>query len=148
MILPSSLSTVFVTWIPGLTLICPCPFTLVRSVARLFMDCISKARQIWKFLSPESRKTLVHVFVTSRLDYCNSLLFGVPKFQTDRFRNVINSSARLILRVPKFDHIPFALFHLYWLPVAYRVHFKLLLLVPKLFTIKAHNTLKNTYNLT
>ena len=39
--------------------------------------------KIRKFLSPESMKTLVHVFVTSHLDYCNSLLFGIPKYQTD-----------------------------------------------------------------
>ena len=54
---------------------------------------------------------------------------------------MLNAAARLIFRIPKFDHISPALFHLHWLPVAYRVHFKLLLLVYK--TITAHNTLKN-----
>ena len=39
-ILLSSLSRVFETWVPGLTLICLCLFTLVRSAARLFMACI------------------------------------------------------------------------------------------------------------
>ena len=39
-----------------------------------------KIRQIKKFLSPESTKTLIHAFATSHLDYCNSLLFGVPKY--------------------------------------------------------------------
>ena len=90
-----------------------------------------KIRQIRKFLNPESTKTLVHAFVTSHLDYCNSLLFGVPKYQIDRLRKVLNAAARFIFRIPKFDHISPALFHLHWLPVAYRVHFKLLLLVYK-----------------
>ena len=88
-------------------------------------------RQIRKFLSPESTKTLVHAFVTSHLDYCNSLPFGVPMYQTDRLHEVLNAAARLIFRIPKFDHISSALSHLHWLPVTYRVHFKLLLLVYK-----------------
>ena len=47
---------------------------------------------------------------------------------------MLNASGRLIFRIPKFDHISPTLFHLYWLPVAYRVHFKLLLLVYKSLT--------------
>ena len=59
-----------------------------------------KIRQIRKFVIPESTKTLVHAFVTSYLDYCNSLLFGVPKYQIDRLRKVLNAAARLIFRIP------------------------------------------------
>ena len=59
-------------------------------------------------------KTLVQVFVTSHLDYCNSLLFGIPKYQTDRLQKVVNDSARLIFRIPKFDHISSNLSHLHW----------------------------------
>ena len=91
-----------------------------------------KIRQIRKFLNPESTKTLVHSFVTSHLDYCNSLLFGVPKYQIDRLQKELNAAARLIFRIPKFDPHNFArLIPSSRLPVAYRVHFKLLLLVYK-----------------
>ena len=81
-----------------------------------------------KFLNPESTRSLGHAFVTSHLEYCNSLLFGVPKYQIHPLQKVLNASARLIFRIPKFDHISPTLFHLRWLPVAYRVHLKLLLL--------------------
>ena len=64
-----------------------------------------KIRQLRKFLNPESTKTLAHAFVTSHLDYCNSLLFGVPKYQIDRLQKVLKAAARLIFRIPKFDHI-------------------------------------------
>ena len=59
-------------------------------------------------------KTLVHVFVTSHLDYCNSLLFGIPKYQTDCLQKVVNDSAQLINRIPKFDHISSNVSHLHW----------------------------------
>ncbi|XP_068735345.1 uncharacterized protein [Montipora capricornis] len=64
-----------------------------------------KIRQIRKFPNPESTKTFVHAFVTSHLDYCNSLLFDVPKYQIDRLQKVLNAAARLIFNIPKFDHI-------------------------------------------
>ena len=57
----------------------------------------------------ESAKTLIHAFVSSHLDYCNALLFGVPKYQLDRLQKVQNAAAK----------------------VTFRVQFKLLLLVYK-----------------
>ena len=106
-------------------------FGKICSKAQAFYG-LYKIRQIRKFLNPESTKTLVHSFVTSHLDYCNSLLFGVPKYQIDRLQKELNAAARLIFRIPKFDPHNFArLIPSSRLPVAYRVHFKLLLLVYK-----------------
>ena len=76
-----------------------------------------KVRHIWKFLSPETTKTLVHAFVSSHLDHYNSL------------QKMLNAAARLIVGLSKFDHISSALYDLHWLPVIYRVQFKLLLLL-------------------
>ena len=56
-----------------------------------------KIRQIRKFLNPELTKTIVHALVTSHLDYCNALLFCIPKYQTDRLQKVLNAAARLTL---------------------------------------------------
>ena len=88
-------------------------------------------RQIRKFLTAQSTKTLIHAFVSSHLDYCNALLFGLPKYQIDRLQKVQNAAARVIFRIAKFDHITPALIDLHWLPVSFRVQFKLLLLVYK-----------------
>ena len=70
-----------------------------------------KIRQIrnW-FLNPESAKTIIHALVTSHVDHCNSLFFGIPKYQTDRIQKVLNAAARLIFGLPKFDHTLSALF--------------------------------------
>ena len=86
-------------------------------------------RQIRKFLTVHSPKTLIHAFVSSHLDYCNALLFGLPKYQLDRLQKVQNAAARVVFQMAKFDHITLALIDLHWLPVTYGVQFKLLLFV-------------------
>ena len=88
-------------------------------------------RQIRKFLSEDSTKTLIHAFVTSHLDYSNSLLYGIPKYQLDRLQRVLNTAARLTCYVPRFNHITPTLMELHWLPVKFRIHFKVALLVFK-----------------
>ena len=88
-------------------------------------------RQIRKFLSEDTTKILVHAFVTSHLDYCNSLFYGLPQSQYDRLQRVLNAAARVVCLIPKFDYITPILIGLHWLPVRYRVIFKILLLVYK-----------------
>ena len=88
-------------------------------------------RQIRKFLSEETAKILVHSFVASHIDYCNSLLYGLPQYQYNRLQRVLNAAARMVCLVPKFDHITPVLKRLHWLPVRYRVMFKILLLMYK-----------------
>ena len=88
-------------------------------------------RQIRKFLSVQSTKTLIHAFVSSHLYYYNALLFGLPRYQLDRLQKVQNAAARVIFQIAEFDHITPALIDLHWLPVTFRVQFKLLLFVYK-----------------
>ena len=45
-------------------------------------------RRIRKYLSRENTKTLVHAFISSRIDYCNSLLYGVPEYQINKLQRV------------------------------------------------------------
>ncbi len=78
-------------------------------------------KQIRKYLTDDATKILVHAFITSHLDYCNSLLYGIPKYQLNRLQKVLNAAARVVCLVPKFDHITPTLMRLHWLPVKYRV---------------------------
>ena len=48
---------------------------------------------------------LIHSLLTVRFDYCNSLLYGLPEYSLDRLQNIMNTAARILRRVPKFDHI-------------------------------------------
>jgi len=75
-------------------------------------------------LQTEAAKTVVNSFVVSRVDYCNSLLAGVLQYQLDRLQAVMNTAARVVLGVGKFDRIRHLLSdRLHWLPVHKRVQF-------------------------
>ena len=58
-----------------------------------------------KFLRPVETKSLVHAFVTSRVDYWNSLLYGLPTSQLNKVQRVLHAAARLVCCAPRFSHI-------------------------------------------
>jgi hypothetical protein len=76
-------------------------------------------------------KTLIHALVTSKLDHHNSLLYGLPKCQTDKLQRIQNAAARIIVKSQKRDHITPVLKELHWLPVCERIVYKILLLTFK-----------------
>ena len=43
-------------------------------------------RRIRKYLSKDNTKTLIHAFISSRVDYCNSLLYGLPEYQLNKLQ--------------------------------------------------------------
>ena len=88
---------------------------------------LSRIGKIRKLLDKPTTEKLIHAFVTSKLDYCNSLLYGITKDQLDRLQSVQNAAARLVTCTRKFDHITPVLTDLHWLPVEARIKFKILL---------------------
>ncbi len=92
---------------------------------------LRKIRSIKKFLSKNSLKTLVNCFILSRLDYCNSLLFGTSDETLDRLQRVQNAAARLIYGLKKNDHITQTLKELHWLPIRSRIDYKIALITYK-----------------
>ena len=82
--------------------------------------CFYQLRQlcfIRDSLMDDAAKMLVHTFVSSRVDYCNSLLFGAPTHVLRKLQSVLNASARLITGGRRCDHIKPVLRDLHWLPV-------------------------------
>ena len=96
--------------------------------------------RIRKFLSPVETKSLVHAFVTSRVEYCNSLLYGLPASQLNKVQRVLNTAARLVCCAPRFSDITPMTYELHWPPLKQRIHFKILL-----FTFKAIHGIAPTY---
>ncbi|KAF7705582.1 hypothetical protein HF521_020868, partial [Silurus meridionalis] len=91
-------------------------------------------------VSISKAEKLVHAFMTSRIDYCNALLVGCPSSLINKLQLVQNAAARILTRSRKYDHITPILSSLHWLPVKFRIDFKLLLL-----TYKALNGLAPMY---
>ena len=86
---------------------------------------IRRIGSIRHYLSTDATKTLVTSLVLSRLDYCNSLLAGLPQSLIESLQRVQNCAARLIFKARKTDHISPLLMQLHWLPVSYRIQYKL-----------------------
>ena len=84
-------------------------------------------RRVRRSLDRDSAATLVHAFVTSRIDYSNALLTNAPKIWTEKLQRVLNAAARVITGTRKFDSgLSHILRHdLHWLDVPQRVIFKL-----------------------
>ena len=76
---------------------------------------------------PDAEK-LVHAFVSSRLDYCNALLFGISDSSIKKLQYIQNCAARVLKRVRKSQHITPVLHNLHWLPVRFRIEYKICLL--------------------
>ncbi|KAI4880240.1 hypothetical protein NFI96_034033, partial [Prochilodus magdalenae] len=103
-------------------------------IANLTRSCrflLYNIRRIRPFLSQEATQLLVQSLVISRLDYCNSLLAGLPLRAIRPLQLVQNAAARLIFNLPKFTHVTPLLRSLHWLPVVARIRFKTLMLAYK-----------------
>ena len=78
-----------------------------------------------------STETLIHAFITCRIDQCNSLLYGLPDSHIAKLQRIQNSAARLVTRTRFHDHITPVIQKLHWLPVRYRIMYKILILTYK-----------------
>ena len=104
-------------------------------VNRLVRFCFYQLRRIKsvrRILPTSAAIQLVHSFVVSRVDYCNSILSGDPAVLGDRIQSVLNVAARLIYERGRFDHVTDILRDwLHWLRVPQRIAFKSALIAYK-----------------
>ncbi len=84
---------------------------------------------IRKFSTQTATEKIVHALISSRLDFCNSLLYQLPSTQLARLQRLQNTAARIVTLSNRRSHITPVLQSLHWLPMPSRIVFKLLLLV-------------------
>ena len=118
----------------------------INETCKKATNSIRSIGRIRKYLTKENLKLLVNALVISRLDYCNSILYGLPKQELDKLQRIQNTAARLITGTKHYEHIKPALRELHWLPIESRIIFKLLLITFKLFMDSAQPTCRLYYN--
>ena len=112
----------------------------VANVCRSINFNLYSIGKIWKYLDRSTVQNLVNATITSRLDYCNSLMFGIPKELTTQLQMRQNHTACVITQWRKYYYISPVLGDLHWLPAKQRIGLNILLL-----TYKALNGLASAY---
>jgi hypothetical protein len=104
----------------------------VSAVSRGAYYQLYNIQKIRPNLTEEAAHLAVNAFVTTRLDYANSLLYGLPNCVLYNLQKVQNSAARTLTGAKRVDHITPFLKGLHWLPIKRRVEFKILTLMYKI----------------
>uniref|UniRef100_A0A669CX68 Reverse transcriptase domain-containing protein n=1 Tax=Oreochromis niloticus TaxID=8128 RepID=A0A669CX68_ORENI len=103
----------------------------IKHVTKIGFYHLNNIARVRPILSRANTEMLMHAFITSRIDYCNALLSGLPKKNISPLQLLQNSAARVLTKTRGRAHITPVLESLHWLPVCFRIDFKVLLLVFK-----------------
>ena len=119
----------------------------VNNVCKSAFNHLRVISRIKKYLSTQTTEILIHAFVTSKFDHCNSLIYNVPKNVIKKLQSVHNPAVRLITR-SRHSCLGSVITSLqsssiFTLPVSERIKFKILLL-----TFKAASAISNLYSRT
>ena len=95
---------------------------------------IRSLRHIRRFIDEDAATSVATALVSARIDYCNSLLYGTSKTNTDKLQRLQNSLDRAVMCKGRFDSITPVLASLHWLPISARITYKVALLTRKVLT--------------
>ena len=119
--------------------------TMSTHITSIIQKCNMNLRNLWYIgskLSHDLKIQLVHSMIFSHLDYCNSVLYGATNNDINKLQKIQNSSVRFIYGnlIKKWDHVTPFLKKAHFLPVKFRISFKIALLV-----FKCINNIAPTY---
>ena len=129
----------FADSVRDLGLIIDSELSMVDHITSVVRNCYFQIRLLGKLrplLTREAAASIAIATITSRLDYCNSVLWGLPATQLDRLQRVQNAAARIVTRTKRTEHITPVLHSLHWLPITKRIDHKILSL--------AYSCMRNT----
>ncbi|XP_077985105.1 uncharacterized protein LOC144439744 [Glandiceps talaboti] len=106
----------------------------IKNTCNSIYNHLRRIGSIRKYITNKACQTLIHAILSAKLDYGNALLYGLPDNYIALLQRTQNTAARIVTRSKKFTHITPTLRDLHWLPVHFRIEFKILLL-----TYKAQN---------
>ena len=112
--------------------------TFSDQISSLSKSCyyhIRELRCIRPYLNFKTASTIATFIVHSKLDYCNSLYYNLPKSQTNRLQVIQNSVARAVVKTPKLCHVTSIFKSLHWLKIIERIEYNFFLLPIKLLPL-------------
>ena len=89
--------------------------------------------RIRHLLSQNATAQLIHALISIRIDYCNSVLYNIPKNGILRLQRIQNQAARILTKTARRDHITEVLIDLHWLRIVEMIVYKVLILTFKAF---------------
>jgi len=98
----------------------------ITSLSKACYYHIGQLRCIRPYLDSSTPCTIDTSIVHSKLDYCNSVYYKLPKSQLSRLQQIQNFLARTVVKARKSPHITFMLSSLHWLRIKKRIEYKLL----------------------
>ena len=97
----------------------------ITTLSQVCFFHLRRIRVVHHSLTRNALLTLVHAFVCSRIDFCNSVMFEVHSYLLDRLQSILNAAALLILQIHKFSSVSSVIRdELHWLPFWSRIVFK------------------------
>ena len=111
----------------------------IKTVSQSCIYHLRNLNSIRSHFSKPSIELAIHAYITTRLDYCNSLYIGLPDTTLRPLQVAQNFAARIIFRQSKFTHVTPLLKSLHWLPIKARIEYKTLLLTYKALNDQAPN---------
>ena len=112
---------------------------LVQNVCKGCFIQLRDFRSIRQFLTHDAFVSVTNAFVSSRLDYCNTLFRSLSEFNLHRLQSIQNSTARIVTNSSKHTRITPVLRKLHWLPIQFCSEFKLATLVYKFISSMYQN---------
>ena len=101
-------------------------------ISKISSTCFFHIRRLWKLrplIDTASAQRLASAFILSRDDYCNAVLAGLPTSTHASLQRVLNAAARFVAGATSRTHFSAMMKSLHWLPIAYRIRFKLCVLM-------------------
>ena len=116
----------------------------VNRLASSSFHCLQNVARIRHQLDTQTTKTIIQALVISKLDYCNSILLGIPNYNIAKLQRIQNMACRLVYKLPKSSHITQYLYDAHWLKILQRIEFKFISIMYRCVNNTAPEYLKRT----
>ena len=103
----------------------------VANLCRISYYHLRELRRVRRYLNHETAVKVANALVSSRLDYCNSLLYSTKKAYITRLQRVQNALCCTVFKLNKYCYVTPFLHKLHWLSIHYRILYKYNLLTYK-----------------